>query len=191
MGKLPDEQRNTSKPTWGRLKRSLIELEEKELLGLIRDLYGASKENEAFLHARFDLDIDALEPYKTTIRRWICPDVIRNQDYSISKAKKAISDYRRATGRPNGLAELAVCYCESCADFLDYCGMDDEGYFNAMVRMYEQALKSIRQLEENQQEDFVERLEQVRFRESPSWNGAVASDMDLLMEQYRFGESGQ
>jgi len=37
----------------------------------------------------------------------------------------------------------------------------------------------------------VERLEQVRFRESPSWNGAVASDMDSLMEQYRFGESGQ
>jgi len=191
MDKLSFKQRKTAKPTWSRLKLSLIELEKKELLGLIRDLYCARKENKAFLHARFDLDIDALEPYKTTIRRWISPDVIRNQDYSISKAKKAISDYRRATGRPDGLVELAVYYCESCADFLDYCGVDDEGYFNAMVRMYEQALKSIRQLEENQQEDFVARLEQVRFRESPSWNGTVASDMDSLMKQYRFGESGQ
>lgn len=173
------------------LKRSLAELEQKELLGLIRDLYSASKENKAFLHARFDLAIDALAPYKATISRWACPDVIRNQDYSVSKAKKAISDYRRAIGRPDGMAELAVCYCESCTDFLDYCGMDDEGYFDAMVRMYEQALQAIFRLEENQQEDFMERLEQVRLRERPSWNGTVASDMDSLMEQYRVGESGQ
>ncbi|MDQ6987419.1 MAG: hypothetical protein Q9M25_06435 [Mariprofundaceae bacterium] len=172
------------------LKRSLIELEQKELLGLIRDLYSASKENQSFLHARFSLGQDTLEPYKLTIKRWICPDVMRNQSYSISKAKKAISDYRRATGRPDGMAELAVCYCESCADFLDYCGMDDEGYFDAMVRMYEEALKVICQLEEKQQETFVERLEQVRFRENHSWNPIVASEMRSLMEQYRFDERG-
>jgi hypothetical protein len=26
---------------------------------------------------------------------------------------------------------------------LTYCGMDDEGYFNALVRMYEQVLKAM------------------------------------------------
>jgi hypothetical protein len=120
----------------------------------------------------------------------MCPDVMRNQDYSVSKAKKAISDYRRAIGKPVGMAELTVFYCESCADFLDYCGIDDEGYFDAWVRMYEQALKSIRQLEEDQQEDFVERLEHVRFRESCSWDPFVAGAMDSLMEKYRFDEKG-
>jgi len=190
MGKVSDQQGNTGKPTWGSLKRSLIELEKKELLGLIRDLYSASKENKAFLHARFSLGSDVLTPYKSIIRRWMCPDVMRNQDYSVSKAKKAISDYRRAIGSPVGMAELTVFYCESCADFLDYCGIDDEGYFDAWVRMYEQALKSIRQLEENQQEGFVERLEHVRFRESCSWDPFVASAMDSLMEKYRFDETG-
>ncbi len=185
------KQKSLSKPTWSMLKRSLIELEQKELLGLIRDLYGANKDNQAFLHARFALGSDTLEPYKAAISRWICPDVMRNQSYSVSKAKKAISDYRRAIGRSEGLAELSVFYCESCADFLGFCGMDDEGYFDALVHMFEQALKIINQLEANQQEPFAERLEQVRFRESHSWRFDVGSDMDLLMEQYRFDGSGQ
>lgn len=191
MDKLSAKQRNTAKPTWSMLKRSLVELEQKELLGLIRDLYGASKENQSFLHTRFALGGDTLEPYKTTISRWVCPDVMRNQDYSVSKAKQAISDYKRAIETADGMAELSVFYCESCADFLSFCGTDDGGYFDAMVRMYGQALKAIFQLEKNQQESLVERLEQVRFRESHSWSCTVASDMDSLMEQYRFGESGQ
>jgi len=43
-------------------------------------------------------------------------------------------------------------------------------------------------LETKQQEDFIERLEQVRFRESYSWDPFVVRAMDALMEQYRFDE---
>ena len=84
---------------------------------------------------------------------------MRNQDISIAKAKKAISDYMKAVGRPDGVAELTVFYCESCMNLLGYCGMDDEGYFNALVRMFEQALKAIVALESSQQGAFVERLD--------------------------------
>jgi hypothetical protein len=69
-----------------------------------------------------------LEPYKATIDRWVCPDVMRNQEISVAKAKKAISDYKKAIGRPEGLADLTVFYCESCMNLLGYCGMDDEGF---------------------------------------------------------------
>jgi hypothetical protein len=71
---------------------------------------------------RFALGEDVLEPYKSTIDRWVCPNVMRNQDISIAKVKKAISDYKKAIGRPEGLADLKVFY------------------FNALVCMYEQAL---------------------------------------------------
>jgi len=179
---------STSKPTWSMLKRHLSQLEQKELLALVRDLYAASKDNQAFLHARFALGDDVLEPYKKAISRWVCPDVMRNQDYSISKAKRAIADYQRAIGQPVGVAELTVYYCESCADFLDCCGIDDENYFDAWVRMYERALKAVCQLDQNQQEEYVERLERVHFRESGSWHPFVASAMNALMEQYRFDE---
>jgi hypothetical protein len=35
----------------------------------------SSKSNQAFLHARFALGEDVLEPYKASIDRWVCPDV--------------------------------------------------------------------------------------------------------------------
>lgn len=81
------------KPTWIDLKRQLIELDRPALLGLIQDVYSTSKDNQAFLHARFALGEDVLEPYKAIIDRWVCPDVMRNQVISVAKGKKAISDY--------------------------------------------------------------------------------------------------
>lgn len=78
----------------------------------MQDLYAASKDNQIFLHAHFGLGDDMLKPYKTSIDRWLWPDVFKNQDTSVAKAKKAIADYRRAVGQPEGLAELMVFFCE-------------------------------------------------------------------------------
>jgi hypothetical protein len=79
---------------------------------LIQDLYAAHKDNQAFLHTRFGLGADVLQPYKETLDRWLWPDVLRNQDTSVVKAKQAISSYRKAVGDLAGLAELMVFYCE-------------------------------------------------------------------------------
>ncbi len=35
---------------------------------------------------------------RTTVDRWVWPDPFRNQDTSVSKAKQAISDYKKAVG---------------------------------------------------------------------------------------------
>jgi hypothetical protein len=171
------------KPTWNDLKRTIGGLDRDALLGLVHDLYAANKENRAFLHARFGLGDDVLEPYKATISRWVCPDVMRNQDYSVSKAKKAISDYKKAVGHAAGMAELSVFYCESCHDFLGFCGMEDEHYFNALVRMFEQALKAVVVLEPNQRDIFIERLDRIRH-EGHHWGWSVGDDMDDLMAKY-------
>lgn len=176
-----------TKPTWTDLKHQLADLDRSALLGLIQDLYAASKSNQAFLHARFALGKDVLEPYKRTIDRWVCPDVMLNQDISVAKAKKAISDYKKAIGRPQGLAELMVFYCESCMNLLGYCGMNDEGYFNALVRMFEQALKVIAALDPGEQDAFVKRLERVRS-EGHNWGWGVGDDMDDLMVAYGFAK---
>lgn len=175
------------KPTWSDLKRHLIQMDRASLIALIRDLYAAGKKNQAFLHARFGLGDDVLKPYKATISRWIFPDIMSNQDISISKAKEAISDYKKAIGRPEGLAELMVFYCEECTALLASCGMDDEGYFDALVRMFEQALKAILRLESGRQASFVVRLERVQ-REGHNWGWGVGDDMDDLMAEYGFGE---
>ena len=65
--------------------------------------------------------------------------------------------------------------------------MDDDGYFNALVRMFEQALKAISQLETSQKAPLLERLDRVQ-RESIHWGWDVCKDLDVLMEEYGFDE---
>ena len=171
-------------PTWTDLKRSVADLDRAGLLGLIQDLYAASKDNKTFLHSRFDLGGAVLEPYKKTIERWLWPDVIyKNQDYSAAKAKKAISDYKKALGRAVELADLQVFYCEQAAGFCDQVGLDDEGYYNALVHMFEQAMKTIDTLGPHLQGNFIERLEQVRtLCQDIGWG--VGDTMDIMLEDW-------
>lgn len=173
-------------PGWSDLKPNLAGLDRNGLLKLIQDLYIASRDNKSFLHTRFGLVADVTGPFKTTISRWVCPDVIRNQNISVSKAKKAISDYKKALGNPEGMAELTVFYCESCTKFLGFCGMDDEGYFNALTGMFAQALKTVGQLDPDLRPPFVERLETVR-REGHNYGYWVGETMDDLMKESGFG----
>ncbi len=90
------------------MKKRLAEFDRAGLLGLVQDLYGFSKDNQAFLHARFGLSDDVLAPYKAIIDRWLWPDLAKNQSTSVATAKRAIAAYKKAAGQPEGLAELMV-----------------------------------------------------------------------------------
>jgi len=90
------------KPTWTDLKRNLADLDQHALLGLVQDLYAASKENKAFLHARFGLGDDVLEPYKAIISRWVCPDVNRNQDFQFPKPRRRSLIIKMPLDMPSG-----------------------------------------------------------------------------------------
>jgi hypothetical protein len=148
--------------SWSSVKAGLRGFDRTALLGLIQDLYAASKDNQAFLHARLNLGGDPLKPYKAVISRWVCPDMFKNQPVSVAQAKKAIADYKKAIGYPEGMAELSVFYCEEAIVFLRDCGMDDEGYYTALVLMFEQALKRTLSLPESERAHFLERLGRVR-----------------------------
>ena len=165
-----------STPSWSDVKARLADFDRAGLLGLVQDLYAASKDNKAFLHARFGLGDDPLEPYKDVIIRWINPPDFRSP-ISVAKAKKAISDYKKALGQPEGLAELTVVYREEAFDFLAGCGMDDEGFYDALVRMFEQALKYVLALPAGQQATFIARLDRVRqLGQNVGWGGGEDFD---------------
>ena len=74
--------------SWNSVKAGLRDFDRTALLGLIQDLYAASKDNQAFLHARLNLGADPLKPYKAMISRSICPDIFKNEPWSVAKAKK-------------------------------------------------------------------------------------------------------
>ena len=106
---------------------------------------------------------------------------MRNQPISVAKAKKAISDYKKAVGQPEGLTELTVFYCEEVFVFLGYCGMEDEGYFDALVRMFEEALKYVMELPEINRAEFIDRLERVA-QQGHNWG--VGDYMESLLSDY-------
>lgn len=174
-------------PSWVDVKAKLVGTDRAALLTLVQDLYAASKDNQAFLHARLQLGDDLLKPYKTTIARWLWPDVFKNQDTSVAKAKKAIADHRKASGAADGQAELMVFYCEQGAGFSRGVGMDDESYFNALVRMYDQALNTIASLPEAQRQALWERLDEVRAKSQDVGYG-VGEEMDRLFAHHAPGD---
>ena len=102
-----------------------------------------SKDNRAFSHARFGLGSNPLGPYKATISRWINPDLMKGEPVSISKAKRAIADYEMAVGRPEGLAELAIFYCEAAFSFVESCSFESEKDFAALIRMYDRSVNFV------------------------------------------------
>jgi hypothetical protein len=172
-----------SRPAWTDVKAKLAGLDRLGLVGLIQDLYAFQKDNQTFLHTRFGLSGDVLKPYKQTLERWLYPDVLRNQNTSVTQAKQAISDYRKAIGDPAGLAELMVFYCENAADFCNEFGNQDEGYFGALIRMFEQALEVARQLPEADRNALMVRLDYVRII-SHNLGYGIGAEMDYLLEHH-------
>ncbi len=167
-------------PSWIDVKAKLIDFDRAGLLDLLQALYAANKDNQVFLHARFGLGGDVLKPYKASIDRWLWPDLLKHQDTSVAKAKKAIADYKKASGTTGGLAELMVFYCEQAAGFSNDVGLDDESYHDALVRMFEQALTTVAILPPAQRPALLSRLDAVRTSCQNIGYG-VCEEMDALL----------
>ena len=170
-------------PSWTDVKAKLAAFDRAGLLVLMQDLYASSKDAQKFLNTRLLLGEDVLKPYKATIDRWLWPDVFKNQDSSVAKAKKAIADYKKALGTPEGLAELLVFYCEQASGFSRDVGLQDEGYFSALVRMFSDALKAIADLPQPQRPALSTRMNAIR-RASHDIGYGVGEDMDSLLAEH-------
>ncbi len=113
----------------------------------------------------FGLGPDLLGPYKATISRWINPDLMKNQTVSVSKAKKAIADYNKAIGHPEGLAELSIFFCEEAFSFVEGCSFSVmSGTSLRLIRMYDRSVNRVLSLPLAERRAYVERLGKLRTR---------------------------
>jgi hypothetical protein len=76
-----------------------------------------------------------------------------------------------------------VFYCERAAGFCSDIASDDEACFNALVRMFERALKIVNALSVERRDDLITRLDRVRVISHKIGYG-VGDDMDLLMSKH-------
>jgi hypothetical protein len=149
------------KPTWKDVKVVLVEKEKAELLKLIADLYSSSADNKSFIHSRYSVGGETLEPYRSIISESLYPDVYKNKPIRLSIGKKAISDYFKATKDKAGQLELMVHYLETGNQFTVDFGDIDEQFYSSLESMFERTLTELRKQSTDVQEKYVSRLEEV------------------------------
>ncbi len=143
------------------VKPTVTNMGTDQLVKLVADLYRFSKENQTFLHARFRVGEDPLVSYKKTIAECMYPDLFGNKPVQIAKAKKAISNYSKATGDPLGEVELMVTFVEYGNNFTVDCGDMDEAFYDSLNSMYRRVIKKVLKLPEEQQSGYKARLKRI------------------------------
>lgn len=125
---------------WKLIRSRLNQTSQGDLISLVGEFYKLSAQNQVFLETRFGNQQDGLEEYKVIIKKNICPSEPWKKDVSLSTGRKAISDYKKALGNPEGLIELMLYYCECGVNFTNQFGDIDEGFYASIESMYQSAI---------------------------------------------------
>lgn len=119
---------------WSAIRRHLNAQSSEALLALVKDLYDASSSNRDFLHARVQVAAGggtALEKYRRTIAEQFYPQRGFGK-LKLAEARKAIRDYRKATGDVTGTIDLMLTYVETGTQFTCDFGDVNESYYNSL-----------------------------------------------------------
>jgi len=121
---------------WSNIRPQLSAWSKPALLALVKDLYDQAAGNRDFLEARCQAEDGggaALEKYRRKIIEQFFP---RHGNgigkLKLGEARKAIRDYRKATGNLAGTLELMLTYVESGTRFTCEYGDIDEGFYNSL-----------------------------------------------------------
>jgi hypothetical protein len=168
------------KGTWSDVKAVVSTLNARQLVTLVADLYSLSKENRNFLHARYAVGPDPLEPYRETITSAMYPDIMTNKPIRVAVAKKAITDYTRAVGDPAGVAELMTLFVEEGNAFTVEFGDIDEPFYDALNGMYRRAVEQVKALPDEARNALQDRLKNIMT----SAKGIGWGYHDMLYQDY-------
>ena len=133
--KIQTMTNSTKKPGgWSAVRKQLATWDKPALLALLKDLYEAAAENRDFIHARSktgESGGEALEKYRSKIVEQFFP-ARGDGKLKLGEARKAIRDYRKATGNLPGTAELLMTYVENGTRFTHEYGDIDERFYSSV-----------------------------------------------------------
>ena len=145
---MPEE---TTKPKkkpggWSAVKLHLKDWNSAQLTALIKDLYDSSTNNRTFLEARMQADSQggaALEIYRQRIVEQFFP----KRGYGklkLSEARKAIRDYKKATGNVEGIIELLLTYLESGNKFTCEFGDINGPFYDSLCSVMDELAAAVK-----------------------------------------------
>ncbi|MEI6074533.1 MAG: hypothetical protein WCS94_03095 [Verrucomicrobiota bacterium] len=117
--------------SWSAVRPHLATWSQPALLALVKNLYDTRPENRDFIQACCQPEEgrgEVLEKYRRKIVDQFYPARGFGK-LKLGEARKAIRDYRKATGNLPGTAELLMTYVENGAQFTDEYGDIDERFY--------------------------------------------------------------
>ncbi len=162
---MPNE---TNKPPrkpggWSAVKQHMKEWDSAQFTAIIRDLYDISADNRLFLEARIQAEEQgstALETYRQQIIEQFFPK--RGEaKLNLDDARRAIRNYRRATGNTEGTIELLLTYLESGNDFTCKFGDIDGPFYNSLCSVMDDLASLLREEGQDAYEKVTDRLYEV------------------------------
>jgi hypothetical protein len=148
------------------LKAAVRHADAAAIARLVLDLCELTDENRTFAEARLAVGRDRLAPYKQRIDDALYPDVVSGKSIRIAAARKAITEYRNATGDPDGVLELMIYYVERGTAFTADHGDIDEEFYGSLASMYDRFLTALDKSGPARKESFRERAQRVVERAS-------------------------
>lgn len=129
------------KQSWKDIKQVMAGWSEKQLAGLVQDLYRLNPDNAAFLHARLlgeQTTGSTLNPYKKRICEAVSPSQPWKKDVRLADGRKAISEFKKANGNIKDTLMLMTYYVQCGNDFTLEFGDIDERFYDSMRSMVHQ-----------------------------------------------------
>jgi len=126
------------------LKKELKELDQKELIQLITELYKNSKEVKKYLSTMF-LGEEAIEDLYEKTKKAIKDEFFPERGFGklrLAEAKKAITTFKKITNDEIKTMDLMIFYVEIGTEFTVTYGDINERFYSSMESMYEKVLTS-------------------------------------------------
>ncbi len=164
---MPDE---TNKPIqkpggWSAARKHIATWDKPALIALVKDLYEAAAGNRDFIHARCQAEDgggEVLEKYRQKIiGQFFSKKAHGMGDLKLGEARKAIRDYKKATGNIPGTAELLMTYVESGVRFTHEYGDIDERFYSSVESALDELAALLRGHVREMYPQFRERLAKV------------------------------
>jgi hypothetical protein len=171
---------------WSNVRQQITSLEKPALLALVKDLYESASMNRDFIHARFvdgEDASEALEKYRGKIVEQFYP--LRGEPkLKYGEARKAIREYRKATGNLLGTMDLMMTYVENGASFTHDYGDIDERFYDSIESMLVELDTLLRGKGQEYYLQFSERLEKVAEMSSRVGWGFGDFVSDIVFQLY-------
>lgn len=151
------------KPTWTAIRQHLKGWESAALIALIKDLHDSSPTNRDFLHARVAAAKGGGAAFASYRKRVVDPFYPSRGEgnLKLGEARKAIREYRKATGDIPGNIELLLVFCETGAEFTNEFGDIDERFYDALGRGLDDLCELVKQQGRQSWEAVRDRLEKL------------------------------